>query len=594
MDHLDSVDIFHPSGPHLILRDRPQREPMFPGQGVTVDGISQKDPVLPDLFQAESFNLGVLPRRAFDIHMGCVLCNPLLPQQIPERKPLPESHVGKGAGTDQQHLALQPGAVRQVVKGKGAGGAHQPGQFKPPGVHVSAVIIGAADAELAQLGDGQIAAVEVRRVFVEQVGKVGIGGEQPARLGEGGDSSGFQYQQEADKSGQPAEKTPARRFGARGHHPCFGKITYLLHPSLLPTYLLDGRINTSIISEWANKGRIEPIHKQGVALLIEFNLPKISLGFFPTPIVELSRLGKALGGAQLFMKRDDQTGLALGGNKTRKLEYLFGAALKTGCDCIITAGAAQSNHCRQAAAAAAKLNLECHLVLGGESPERLNGNLLLDNLFGSRIHWAGPHRKGEDIPRICEELRAAGKNPYLVPYGGSNEIGAMGFVEATRELVGQSTNRPFTHVVFASSSGGTQAGLMVGKKLFAQDFRLIGINIDKGESGEVPFDQQILALANQSAPLVGVDNEFSEDDLILNDDYVGDGYGVVGELEREAIKLTAQTEGILLDPVYTGRAMGGLIDLFRSGKIGRNDRVLFWHTGGTPALFAEPESLALT
>lgn len=328
-------------------------------------------------------------------------------------------------------------------------------------------------------------------------------------------------------------------------------------------------------------------------MLSESGSPKISLGFFPTPIVELPRLSKVLGGAQIFMKRDDQTGLALGGNKTRKLEYLLGDALQHGCNCIVTAGAAQSNHCRQTAAAAARLNLECHLVLGGEAPGRLSGNLLLDKLFGVQIHWAGPHRKGEDISCICDQLRAAGKKPYLVPYGGSNEIGALGFVDATCELAAQSEDQPFTHVVFAPSSGGTQAGLMVGKRLFGQAYRLIGINIDKGETGEVPFSRQILALANRTAALLGVEDEFTGQELNLVDDFVGAGYGVVGELEREAIKLTAQSEGILLDPVYTGRAMGGLTDLVRTGKIGRNDRVLFWHTGGTPALFADPESLEL-
>ena len=325
----------------------------------------------------------------------------------------------------------------------------------------------------------------------------------------------------------------------------------------------------------------------------DINLPKISLGFFPTPIVELRRLGKALGGMLIFMKRDDQTGLALGGNKTRKLEYLLGNALAQGCDCIVTAGAAQSNHCRQTAAAAAMLNLKCHLVLGGEEPDRLSGNLLLDKLFDCQIHWAGPHRKGEDIPRICEQLRAAGKKPYLVPYGGSNELGAIGFVEAIRELAAQSGDRPFTHLVFPSSSGGTQAGLMVGKVVCRQNFRVIGINIDKGAAGEPPLGQQVLALANRTAALLGVAHEFTEPELNLLDDYVGDGYGVVGDREREAITLTARSEGILLDPVYTGRAMGGLIDMVRSGEIGPKDRVLFWHTGGIPALFADPESLGL-
>ena len=322
-------------------------------------------------------------------------------------------------------------------------------------------------------------------------------------------------------------------------------------------------------------------------------VPKTSLGFFPTPLVELPRLSKALGGPKIFMKRDDQTGLALGGNKTRKLEYLLGDALSQGCDSVITAGASQSNHCRQTAAAAAKLGLECHLVLGGAEPDRPSGNLLLDKMFGCRIHWAGEHRKGEDIQAIYNQLRVSGMKPYLIPYGGSNELGALAFVEASRELAGQSTDLLFTHVVFASSSGGTQAGLMLGKKMLGKAYQVVGINIEKDATGQLPLGQHILALANRTAHQVGFDHEFSEAELCLNSNYVGEGYGVAGDLENEAIAITARTEGILLDPVYTGRAMGGLIRMIRSAEIGKNDRILFWHTGGIPALFADSGRLTL-
>ena len=322
---------------------------------------------------------------------------------------------------------------------------------------------------------------------------------------------------------------------------------------------------------------------------MEYNhIPRQSLGFFPTPLIALSRLSKALDGPTIFMKRDDNTGLALGGNKTRKLEFIMGDALAQGADCVITAGAAQSNHCRQTAAAAASLRLECHLVLGGEEPEQISGNLLLDKIFGSHIHWAGANRKGEDIPKIVEQLTKQGKKPYVIPYGGSNELGALAFVEAFKELESQreSMNLSFTHIFFASSSGATQAGLMLGKKILNSPAQIVGINIDKGETDKVPFDQYTVALANSTASLIGADHQFTESDLTLNSDYVGEGYGVVGTLENEAIAMTAQTEGILLDPVYTGRAMGGLIDMIRSGKIKKTDRVLFWHTGGAPALFA--------
>ena len=316
----------------------------------------------------------------------------------------------------------------------------------------------------------------------------------------------------------------------------------------------------------------------------------ISLGFFPTPTVRLNRLTEAVGGADIFIKRDDLTGLALGGNKTRKLEYILADALAQGCDTIITAGAAQSNHCRQTAAAAAQLGLVCHLVLGGEAPGQATGNLLLDQLFGSHIHWAGGHRKGEDIPALQAQLTAAGHKPYVVPYGGSNELGAVAFLQASRELLAQTTES-FTHIVFASSSGGTQAGLMLGKVACDQGYQVLGINIDKGESGDLAFSAQVLELANRTARMLSMTHKFSAADVLLNDDYLGDGYGVVGAREREAILLTARTEGIILDPVYTGRAMGGLLAMLRTEEIAKDARVLFWHTGGAPALFAYADSL---
>ncbi|WDE14196.1 D-cysteine desulfhydrase family protein [Thalassomonas haliotis] len=320
---------------------------------------------------------------------------------------------------------------------------------------------------------------------------------------------------------------------------------------------------------------------------------KVDLGFFPTPLVKLSRLSQALG-CEIWMKRDDMTGLAFGGNKTRKLEYILGDALAKGCDTIITAGAAQSNHCRQTAAAAAQLNLECHLLLGGEQPEKAQGNLLLDNLFGCYIHWAGDNRKGEDIPALYQSLQAEGKTPYIVPYGGSNALGALAFIDAVKELAEQSRGLAFSRLIFASSSGGTHVGLMLGKRLFNQAFELVGINIDKDENPDMPFDGQILELARKTAVMIGSSETFSSQDLLLNPDYLAEGYGIVGAAENEAIALTAQLEGILLDPVYTGRAMAGLIDMIRTGEIRQGEQVLFWHTGGAPSLFACADQLDLT
>ena len=318
---------------------------------------------------------------------------------------------------------------------------------------------------------------------------------------------------------------------------------------------------------------------------------KVNLGFLPTPVVKLSELSSVLGGPDIYMKRDDLTGLGLGGNKTRKLEFILQDAIEKGCDTVITAGASQSNHCRQTAAAAAQLQLECHLVLGGEAPAVANGNLLLDNLFGAQIHWAGKNRKGEDIPAITEELMAKGKRPYVIPYGGSNELGAYSFVHALKELETQLDTDLLSHIVFASSSGGTHAGFILGKALLKKNYKLTGINIDKGETDAVPFDKYIVDLANKTSNHFNLHHEFTNKDLTLCDDYVGDGYGVIGDAEKEAISLTAKSEGILLDPVYTGRAMAGLIGMIRTGVLTNEDKVLFWHTGGAASLFAYADSL---
>lgn len=321
---------------------------------------------------------------------------------------------------------------------------------------------------------------------------------------------------------------------------------------------------------------------------------KERLGFFPTPLVELPRLAERLGGPRIVMKRDDQTGLAMGGNKTRKLEYLLADALARGADTLVTAGAAQSNHCRQTAAAAAAHGMECHLVLGGSEPGAASGNYLLDRLLGARVHWAGESRKGETIPSIVAALVREGRRPYEIPYGGSNELGAAAFVEAMVEVDAQlaDTNRPKTHVVFASSSGGTHAGLILGKHLLGTDVRLIGIQIDKeGVEGDA-FRKRVADLARSTAEFLDIHADVSEADVDLRPGYVGEGYGVLSDLDRRAITETARAEGILLDPVYTGRAMGGLIDLIERGEFAPEDTVLFWHTGGTPALFACSEQLA--
>jgi L-cysteate sulfo-lyase len=313
--------------------------------------------------------------------------------------------------------------------------------------------------------------------------------------------------------------------------------------------------------------------------------PRVSIAHLPTPLELLPRLTAQLDGPELWIKRDDQTGLATGGNKARKLEYLVADALAQAADTLITGGAGQSNHARQTAAAAAKMGLACTLVLRGAAPPRVQGNLLLDQLLGADIVWAGTRPLADVMTQAAEELQAAGRRPYIIPYGGSNPIGASGYVTAMEELLAQCTEHNllhFDHIVIASSSGGTQAGLMVGARALEYEGRILGISIEP----EANTLQRTLAdLATATAHHLGLALSFAPQDFAVNDDYLGGGYGVVGELEEEAIRTMARAEGILLDPVYTGRAFGGLLDLVRRGVFLSNERVLFWHTGGMAGLF---------
>ena len=312
-------------------------------------------------------------------------------------------------------------------------------------------------------------------------------------------------------------------------------------------------------------------------------IPRLHFAHLPTPVETLPALSARLGGPTLLVKRDDQTGLAFGGNKTRKLEFLTADARAQGADLLITGGAAQSNHCRQTAAAAARLGLACTLVLAGEPPRNPTANLLLDQLLGANIVWTTNDARDETMKRVEEEARRAGRAPYLIPYGGSNEVGALGYVFAMQELMQQDVRPDW--IVVASSSGGTQAGLTVGARLFGYEGRILGVSIDKPE---VELSRDIVAaLAARTARKLGEDLTFNASDILVDDGYLGGGYGVMGPPEIEAIRLFARTEGLLLDPVYTGRAAAGLLDLIRQGFFKKGEAVLFWHTGGTPALFAD-------
>ena len=312
-------------------------------------------------------------------------------------------------------------------------------------------------------------------------------------------------------------------------------------------------------------------------------IPRLHFAHLPTPIEELPRLSEFLNGPRILIKRDDQTGLAFGGNKTRKLEFLVAEALEQGAQTLITGGALQSNHCRQTAAAAARFGLDCILILNGEMPEQPSANLWLDQLFNAQIVNVR-ERSGRDeaLQETYDKAVAAGKKPYLVTYGGSSPTGALGYAFAMKEFLEESVQADW--IVFGTSSGGTHAGLVLGQRIFGFKGKVLGISIDEPEEW---LKERVSELATDASEKLGERVEFTGDDVLANEEYCQAGYGVLTDAEREAVKLFAKNEGLLLDPVYTGRAAAGMIDLIRNGFFKKDQTVLFWHTGGQPALFAE-------
>lgn len=317
---------------------------------------------------------------------------------------------------------------------------------------------------------------------------------------------------------------------------------------------------------------------------------RFALSQLPTPIEKLERLSRHLGGPTIYVKRDDQTGLATGGNKARKLEFLFAEALAQGCNHVVTLGGPQSNHVRQTAAAAAKLGVACSLVLRGHAPDQRLGNLLLDELLGATVHWSGARTRDEVAVEVMADLRARGARPYLIPVGGSNGLGSLGYAWAMREAVEQlaAQSLAIDAMVFASSSGGTHAGLALGAAVHGFPGRVLGIAID---APAAELTAHVTRLALDAARIGGATVSAAELRVEANADYLGGGYSVVGDLERDAIRTVARQEGLLLDPVYTGRAMGGLIDVIRRGEFTPDQTILFWHTGGAAALSAFAEKL---
>ncbi|KNG92678.1 cytochrome C biogenesis protein CcmE [Pseudaestuariivita atlantica] len=322
--------------------------------------------------------------------------------------------------------------------------------------------------------------------------------------------------------------------------------------------------------------------------------PRVRLGHLPTPLEPMDRLSEALGGPRFWVKRDDCTGLSSGGNKTRKLEFLIADAVQSGADTIITQGATQSNHARQTAAAAAKMGMACHILLEdrtGSNAENynLNGNVLLDRLHGAPVSKRpGGADMNAEMETLAASLRQSGKTPYIIPGGGSNPTGALGYVNCARELVEQATDigLGIDALVHATGSSGTQAGLVTGLAALQSDIHLLGIGV------RAPRDKQegmVFDLAAKTADFMGTGLQIDRDSVRANCDYVGPGYGLPTEGMVKAIKLLARTEGLLFDPVYSGKGLDGLIDLTRKGYFDGMENVVFLHTGGSAGLFGYPD-----
>ena len=325
--------------------------------------------------------------------------------------------------------------------------------------------------------------------------------------------------------------------------------------------------------------------------------PRIRLGHSPTPLEPMKNLSKLLGGPNLWIKRDDCTGLATGGNKTRKLEYLMAEAVAQGADTVITQGATQSNHARQTVAAACKLGMQSHILLEDRTgytraEYKKSGNVFLDTLMGASISEVPADTDmNAAMERLAGELRAKGRKPYVIPGGGSNAVGALGYVTCALELAQQANDMGLVidALVHATGSAGTQAGLVVGMHGARTQIPVLGIGVRAPKPAQ---EQRVFDLACQTAELIGVKGAVAREDVVANCDYVGPGYGLPTPGMVEAVTLLAHHEGILLDPVYSGKGMAGLIDLVRKGHFKKTDNVVFLHTGGAVALYGYTEAFA--
>ncbi len=326
--------------------------------------------------------------------------------------------------------------------------------------------------------------------------------------------------------------------------------------------------------------------------------PKVRLGHLPTPLEPMDRLSEILGGPRLWVKRDDCTGLSSGGNKTRKLEFLMADAQSKGADTIITQGATQSNHARQTTAAAAKLGMECHILLEDRTGSNdhsyiLNGNVLLDRLHGASVSKrSGGTDMNAEMQDFADSLIEKGKNPYIIPGGGSNAIGALGYVNCARELTEQASEigLKIDALVHATGSAGTQAGLVAGLAAIQSDIHLLGIGVRAPKDKQ---EQMVFDLAQKTADYLDTGIKIERDKVRAICDYVGAGYGLPTDGMIKAVKLLAQSEGLLFDPVYSGKGLDGLIDQIKKGYFAGMDNVVFLHTGGSAALFGYPETFEL-
>jgi len=330
------------------------------------------------------------------------------------------------------------------------------------------------------------------------------------------------------------------------------------------------------------------------------NIPRLHLGEFPTPLQELKNLARELGGPRIFVKRDDQTGLGLGGNKLRKLEYALAEATAQSATVVITVGGPQSNHLRLTTAACNKLGLKTVLVIRGESAGRPSGNLLIDHILGpTEIHYVGADgfpSKGEldqvaddKADEIAARLRAEGEVPYFIPNGCQAIHGSMGYASCVLELIGQFRDLQLapTAVFSAIGTSSTYTGLVLGAHLFAQDqLACVGISVANASDA---VSERVLRQLDEAASFFGLTTKVPREAVVVLDQYVGDGYGIPTAAMREAVLMTARSEGVLLDPVYTGKAMSGLIDRVRAGDYSTDDVVVLLHTGGTPGLFVDAQ-----